>query len=141
MIQEIIEGNSDVVLIVAHSDGFKLYIGKEEISIEEIRQWNSRTSPVKNRKAVLLVCNAANVKMKTGLIFKRPVESLMELLLNKGYFETILAPDKELAVVEAIEIIRKIKANVPLHEICKSHRSLAAYVTTFEIMDNYLTSK
>ncbi|WP_343670487.1 hypothetical protein [Chitinophaga sp.] len=103
----LINGAENVLLVVAHSDGMKMFIGGETVSIDEIKSWPQRTtSSNEERVIVLLVCEASNENLKTGLLFKQRVASFSELLLNQGYADRIIAPEHEIPDTEALSILQ-----------------------------------
>lgn len=107
--EEIINGERDIVQIIAHSDGMYLYIGEERISITDISNWENRIVPLnKRRDAILIICNAGNTKIKKG-IFRRRVASLCEQLINKGYVNRVIAPNHEIQKEEVIKILTELK--------------------------------
>lgn len=76
LLKELRDGEADVVLIFAHSDGSKIYMpGKSgsSISVEELRALKRRTSP--NRVVILVACEAGAVNHGTHSIAEALLES------------------------------------------------------------------
>jgi|GEM_PF-6025339 len=114
----IINGDDNLMLIVAHSDGMKVFIGKEVITIQEIKTWPKRIREIGgNRTAVLLVCESGKMDIKKGLLFKKRVESLTELLINKGYMDIVISPDHEINSVETLKILQGLRDNYTVAEL------------------------
>jgi len=140
--QEIISGEKDILTIIAHSDTRRLYIGNEIIDIDDIKTWENRTTPLaKKRNAVLLICNAGNNQLQKGLIFRKRVASISELLINKGYFNSIIAPDHEINGEESLKILSGIINNEQAIDLRKKFKGWQEYVRkNGEINKQFITS-
>jgi hypothetical protein len=114
-IDELQNGSSDVILLVAHSDGKRLFIGDDSISLTDLSKLPVRKrDPSRPRIAVLVSCHAVNFKpsVQTGLSISglfRPQasESLAAILVNKGYFDSVFAPDYEIDGANALSVLRE----------------------------------
>jgi len=138
---EIINGEKDILTIVAHSDGMTFYIGTEAINIEQIKNWENRAASLtKKRNAVLLICDAGNVKITKG-IFRKRVASISEILLNKGYFNSIIAPNREIDDKEVLQLLKSITKGDKAIDFRKNFKGWNEYVTLFNKYNlQYLTS-
>jgi hypothetical protein len=84
LLEELREGDSNVVLIFAHSDGRQIYLpGKSgsSISVEELRAVKHWKSP--DRVVILVACEAGTVNQGT--------ESIAEALLASDLATTVFA--------------------------------------------------
>ena len=109
LIRELSEGNSDMLILVAHSDGTSFYLGGRKVTIAELeglpsRQPNAGSRP---RVAVLLSCFAGKFATPAARwqIFHREVKSLSEVLVNKNFVDEVLAPTAEITGSETIKIL------------------------------------
>lgn len=132
---EIINGTSDVLLMVAHSDRISIYLGNEKIEISEIKTWEERQ--VKNGKpriAILLSCYAGEIEqVKTNwFFFQAQRESLTEVLLKKKYFDYIISPNHQVSGDESLQIINEILKSPSI----KNLRNLFAGWHAFVFIDN-----
>jgi hypothetical protein len=109
LFRELQEGNSDVIFIVAHSDGENLYFGNEIVSAAELDALPDRqNAAMRARLAVLISCSTG--KLHAGgspWSFTAP-RALGEILVNKGFFDVVIAPDHDISVGEGIEALDDI---------------------------------
>jgi len=95
--KSLVEGDENMLLIVAHSDGMAMYIGTELVTLEEMKAWPSRHNAFSQpRVGILMVCDAGNANLKRGWLFKKRIESITEVMLNKGFLDIVIAPDHEI---------------------------------------------
>jgi hypothetical protein len=89
--------DSDVVLILAHSDRERIFFNGKPITIEQLNAFPDRIKPsARPRICVLLSCNSGNLQTTKGWwLLRRNVDSLAELLVRKGYFDKVIAPRGE----------------------------------------------
>ncbi|MBL7733595.1 MAG: hypothetical protein JNM88_20665 [Chitinophagaceae bacterium] len=126
--EEIINGQNDFITIIAHADGSRFFINDKWISIEDIKTWVPRKEKINgNRTAVLFICEAANTKITSGLLFKKRVASLTELFLNKGYFTSVIAPYHEIRPSEVISILKRLILGKEIWNIRKKYRGWEIY--------------
>src|SRR5262249_47642702 len=68
----LINGDNNMVLIIAHSDGMRMFVGDEEITLDELNSWPSKANVSANpRIGALLICEAGKEDIKRGLLFKK----------------------------------------------------------------------
>jgi hypothetical protein len=108
LIQELSAGNSDVLFVIAHSDGRSFYLSGQKVAIAEIENLQPRTRTTNRpRIAVLISCYAGQFPNpnRRWQFFQKEVKSLAEVLVNKGFFDEVLAPNKEITGDEGLGIL------------------------------------
>jgi hypothetical protein len=130
---EIINGESDVLLMVAHSDKISIYLGNEKIEINDIKAWEERQ--IKNKKpriAILLSCYAGEIEQtKTNwFLFQAQRESLTEVLLKKKYFDYIISPNHQISGEESLQIIDEILKSPSIRNLRNLFAGWHAFVFT-----------
>gem|GEM_PF-6620466 len=112
------KGNMDAVIVVAHSDGPRIYLGGESISIDELNALETRTKDSSRpRVAILLSCSTGARTASSRRVFGRNLESLADVLTKKNFFDTVIAPDHEIGEDETLAALTHILANRPLAEL------------------------
>jgi hypothetical protein len=99
LLRELSRGNHDVVFVVAHADkGKRLFLGGEEITFDELKSLPDRDGSElsRPRTAVLLSCFAGDLSEAKTHFFRRELQSFAEILVNKGFFDEVLAPPGEI---------------------------------------------
>lgn len=79
-------GNEDFAIVIAHSDGKRLYIGDEQVSLKEIEKLPLRDKPAQ-RTIIMAVCNAGKTSVRLGQL-----QGFAQLFLEKGFAASIVAP-------------------------------------------------
>lgn len=130
---EIINGESDVLLMVAHSDKVSIYLGNEKIEINDIKAWEDRQ--IKNNKpriAILLSCYAGEIEqLKTNwFFFQAQRESLTEVLLQKKYVDYIISPNHQISAEESLQIIDEILKSPSIRNLRNLFAGWHAFVFT-----------
>lgn len=126
--KELISGDQDMLLIVAHSDGIYLHINNERININDVNSWEDRVNKI-DRTAILMVCDAGNQDMIRGWwLWRERIEPLSDLLIKKGYFSKVIAPDHEIKSDEVIPVISMLLENKTLLEIRQTFSGWMEYV-------------
>jgi hypothetical protein len=124
LLHELQFGTSDVLFLVAHSDGDNLFIGGQKVSLAELNALPARQSETP-RVAVLISCFAGQLP-GTPLTFserisrlvsgRREKQYLAEILVNKGFFDQVLAPDGEITAQSGVahvqDALDKLKKNL-----------------------------
>lgn len=108
---ELINGKSDLVLLVAHSDRLNLYFNGEKISMSEMLTWEkSKVKRDKPRVAVLLSCRTGEIQKenKSWFFFNKQRLSLTEVLIQNRYFDQVISPNKEISLEEATSVLESI---------------------------------
>jgi hypothetical protein len=104
---ELSQGESDLLILVAHSTGSQLYLNGQATSIKELQALPSRTEkPERPRLAVLISCDAGKTNGETGL-FGKKLPSLAQILIDKGFVDKVLAPDHKIGEDESLEVLRR----------------------------------
>ena len=117
--KELIQGENNILFIVAHADEYNFFIGNIKVSVDEIKKWTNR---VKNndklRFAIFISCNTGKIEQqKNFMILNKNVMTLTELFLEKGYFDYIISPDHEIDKVETINIFKEMLSIKSFYEI------------------------
>jgi hypothetical protein len=115
LINELQTGDSDVLFLVAHSDGVDLFIGGEKVSLAELAALPVRKgAPSSPRVAVLVSCYAGSLGPKPETFIERVTrmlrsreakQSLAEILLNKHFFDQVLAPEGEINADQGVALV------------------------------------
>jgi len=106
-VDELVNGESNLLVLVAHSTGSDLYLNGNKISIEELRQMPPREKPSRPRIAILVACDAGKTATTdAGTWWSRfvsgPRSSLAEVLVDKGYVDLVIAPDHKIRANESL---------------------------------------
>jgi hypothetical protein len=117
--EELLHGEQDFLLLIAHLKGSELYIGDEVVSLEAIKGWGKRIEPTTGKRvAVLFVCNGGNQEYKVGhLFFKKKVEPLSNILIENNYFDLVVAPDHTILESETFDLLPKILEKASIGKI------------------------
>jgi hypothetical protein len=110
LIHELTEGESDIVILVAHSNGADLYYNGTPISFDELNALPNRTSQMRPRLAVLIACGAGKAQTSglRGLwrsITRDRVLSLAEILVEKRFVDKVIAPDHDVSPQEGRAVL------------------------------------
>jgi len=114
---ELIEGNNDVVLLFAHSrGGTAIFLGPEKLTVKEISEFPSRKRSTRRpRLAILFSCNTGQSpqqrKSFMGLGNSTEVDRLAQVLVKKGYFDRVLAPDHSFGPTEGLNVLQRLLNN------------------------------
>ncbi|HUC79932.1 MAG TPA: hypothetical protein VMR70_03415 [Flavisolibacter sp.] len=108
LIDEITNGNNDVLFIIAHCDEKNLYFGREKVWIEELRQLPTRLNREKERVAILFSCLTGNLFSKRkGLLpfIKKNLQSLSEVFIEKNFFDLVISPPATLNGTQVLNMM------------------------------------
>jgi hypothetical protein len=115
---EFLNGDKNVLVILAHLKGDELFIGNEKVSLDEINNWGKRERPTGERVAVLFVCNSGNQKYEVGsLLWKKKIEPLSNILIKNNYFDQVIAPNHEIEEKETKDVLDKLIKTKSIMEI------------------------
>jgi hypothetical protein len=112
-LHELESGDSDMIILIAHSTGTYLYLNGTRISIRDLLRLKSRTNPSSRpRLAVLVVCDAGRPQERGALenwmpFFRDKVEPLARILVNKGFVDKVIAPDHAIQQDETLIVLRR----------------------------------
>jgi len=115
--KELIEGNNDVLLLFAHSDGgMTIYLGTEKLTVKDIQSFPDRQPSTRRpRLAILFSCDTGKgpqkVRSLMGLGRHSEVDRLAQTLLKKGYFDRVVAPDHSFGPVEGKTVLKRLLDN------------------------------
>jgi hypothetical protein len=99
-------GDDDFAIIVAHSDGKRIYIGDQEISLEELASMESRSTPA-HRTIIMAVCNAGRSAMRLSQL-----KGFAQLFVEKGFATSIIAPNDTIGHAEVEALFTSMGANL-----------------------------
>lgn len=119
-------GTSDVLFVIAHSDGENLFIGGQKITHAELNALPARHARTASpRVAVLVSCFAGRLPGQQASFFQRisrlvsgkgERQYLAEILVNKGYFDQVLAPEGEITaetgIAQVQDALNKLRQNL-----------------------------
>jgi hypothetical protein len=110
-ISELKEGESDILILVAHSTGTDVYFNGTSMSIEKLRAAAPRTTPSRRpRIAVLVSCETGKpVPPQSGWrnLFMKQVAPLAQILVEKGYVDKVVAPDHNIRGPESLTVLKR----------------------------------
>ena len=123
-IHELQYGDSDEIMLFAHSDGNHIYFGSESVSKEEIASLPRREEATeRTRAAVVISCGFGDLSegRNNWLLWKEP-KSFAELLVEKNFFDFVIAPDHPVKQSEAVNVLSTILRDGTMWHIHKAHR-------------------
>jgi len=106
-LEELVYGETDVVIAVAHSDGYNLYINGGMIEEKDLRDLPEQHGK-KPRTVILLSCLTGEVTQKKKLHFWQKRQSFAEILVEKGLFSEAIAPAKEIDDELTVELLKNL---------------------------------
>jgi hypothetical protein len=109
------QGDSDLLVLVAHSDGLYVYLGDSRISLKEISALPDRQErSIRPRLAVIVSCNAGKEDSPSvwRRILGRDFAPLGQLLVKKGFVDKVIAPDHVIHADEARETFSRALSGV-----------------------------
>jgi hypothetical protein len=110
-IDELSQGESDIIILVAHSTGMNLYLNGEQMSIEEIKALPSRRIPSRRpRLAVLVSCKTGKptaIELGWRRFFRKQIVPLAQILVEKGYVDKVIAPDHDIRGPESLIVLQR----------------------------------
>jgi hypothetical protein len=105
-IQELRSGTSDMILIVAHSDGPAIYIGRDRITLEELQRLPKRNNAgTRARLALLLSCDTGKLTPQQVGVFRTKMSTLATILVEKNFVDEVVAPDHTIKRDETIAVL------------------------------------
>jgi hypothetical protein len=113
-VSELVDGNSDILILVAHSTGAYLYLNREKLSVKELQALRKRKKPsTRPRVAVLITCDAGRGTAQAGFpnselwssFFKRDIVPLAQILVDHGWVDKVIAPDHKIQPDESIAVL------------------------------------
>ncbi len=108
LIKELTTGSNDFMFIIAHCDGENIYFGSNVLSISELNKLPRRINRANPRTAILFSCTSGDI-YKT-MLTKNDPKAFGELLLEKNFFDLIIAPPGTINgndVLRMIDIVDK----------------------------------
>jgi len=122
--KELSEGESDILFLLAHTDGKNLFLGTNKIPLEDVSKLAQRENkPNRPRLAVLFICDSGKLPIEKKTLFRRQVKSLGEILVAKGFVSEVLAPAKEIEGPESIAVLAQIFQEHSLNSVRKEHKN------------------
>lgn len=118
LIREFQDGESDVVVMVGHSDGERIYFGAESISVGELSALSARTrKTARPRLAVLISCGVGRLSKGTSFWSWKEPRFLGETLVSKGFVDAVIAPDRDISAAEGVEALKTLLNGQPLSTV------------------------
>jgi hypothetical protein len=112
-IRELAEGDSDLLILIAHSEGSELYLNGTKMSLQEIQALPRRqVGSVRPRLAVLISCDAGKAPDVGSnswwryWIAKQGIP-LAQVLVDKGFVDKVIAPDHKITADESLTVLRR----------------------------------
>jgi hypothetical protein len=110
-IHELSQGESDIIILVAHSTGMDLYLNGERMAIKDIRALPPRRTPSRRpRLAVLVSCKTGkptSTELGWRRFFQKQIVPLAQVLIEKGYVDKVIAPDHDIRAPESLIVLRR----------------------------------
>jgi hypothetical protein len=121
-IQELTNGSSDMILIVAHSDGPAIYIGKDRITLDELQKLPRRNSAGNRaRVAFLLSCDTGKLTQQQAGLFRSKMNSLATILVERNFVDQVVAPDHTIAQDETLAVLRDLLSGKSAGQVRNGH--------------------
>lgn len=110
-VSELMQGENDVIVLVAHSTGAYLYLNGERMSIEDLKALPARKTPSpRPRLAVLVSCETGKLTSdgpRWRNWFKKQTAPLAQILVEKRYVDKVVAPDHNIRVEESLIVLQR----------------------------------
>jgi hypothetical protein len=110
-IRELKEGDSDVIILVAHSTGIYLHFADGPMPIQRLKDEPPRTTPSRRpRLAVLVSCETGKpAPGRSGWrnLFRKQTMPLAQILVEKGYVDKVVAPDHNIRGPESLTVLQR----------------------------------
>jgi hypothetical protein len=110
---ELQHGESDMLILIAHSTGKQLYLNGRKISFKKLQDLHPReTASARPRVAVLITCDAGKTK-NVSLhqwwleLLRGPVWPLAQILIDKGFVDKVIAPDHKIRAEESLTVLQR----------------------------------
>jgi hypothetical protein len=121
--QLLLSGEENAVIIVAHSTGFHLFLNGSQVTLDELQAMPQRVVPsLKPRVALLKSCRTGKLgqinRSFVDKVLSRKLRSFAEVLVNKGFFDVVLAPDHD---IQQTEVMKVLSETFPIRPM-KSYR-------------------
>lgn len=111
LVTELQSGTNNTMIMTAHCDGNNIYLGSEKIALTELNGMDYRASRNNYRVCVLLSCNTADL-FKTrsfySILFKKNILTAGEIMIEKNFFDVVIAPTNVVYLDEILNIIDNI---------------------------------
>lgn len=111
-VQELSQGQSDLLILIAHSTGSQLYLNGQKTSIKELQALPPRAKKsLRPRLAVLISCDAGKPggERSASLVSRlwgKKHSSLAQILIEKRFVDKVLAPDHKIDAEESLTVLR-----------------------------------
>jgi hypothetical protein len=115
---ELANGFADVVIVVAHANGVRIFLKDKSVTLNDIDQLPNRTDlPHRPRVAVLVSCDAG-AEMKTSSWFsKEKTPNFADVLLKKGFFDVAIAPAHKIRRGEAMQVLQQLRNGLQMRDL------------------------
>lgn len=102
------EGHEDFVLVVAHSDGVRIFIGNKEVTLAELEAMPSRNN-APDRTIVLAVCSSGQMTATLSSL-----EGLGQLIIKKGFAKAVVAPANTITRPQVEAVMKAMGTNLEI---------------------------
>ena len=121
-IHELTHGSSDMIVIVAHSDGPAIYIGKDRVTLEELQKLPRRNSAGNRaRTAFLLSCDTGKLTQQQAGLFRQKMNSLATILIDRNFVDEMVAPRHTIDRQETVAVLHDLLSGKSAAEVRSSH--------------------
>jgi hypothetical protein len=132
LINELQNSDNDFMCIIAHSDGKSIYFGSNKVTLQELSELPKRERRTSKRVGILFICISGDLyKKRSGFLsfMQQDVKTLSEILIEKNYFDLVLAPSSNINAEEVIEMMDQIDK----HEVLELRHLLSPTINKGEI--------
>ena len=111
----------DAVVIVAHAERAFFYIGGERITKAELNSLANRESKGRPRIAILASCSAGRLSEGRRRLLGQELQSLAEIMVNKNFFDVVVAPDHDISSKETLEVLQQLLTGSDVQTVRTQH--------------------
>ena len=128
-LRELTEGDSDILILIAHSSGAYLYLNGQKLPLHELQQLPKRERPSdRPRLAILITCDAGRGTAQGGSsnsglwsrLINRDIVPLAQVLVDHGWVDKVIAPDHRIQPNESIAVLQRALEGAPANSIFKN---------------------
>ena len=119
LFNELIVGQHDILILVAHADGTTVYLNGQAVSLAQLEALPRRTHVARrSRLAVLLSCYAGAPtrtvpEWRRWFSSRKQTASLGDIFVRKGFVDRVIAPKHAIRPEETIATLRKLLNGTP----------------------------
>ena len=137
----LVNGNSDVIVMVAHADGIRIFLNDKIVTLDDISKLPNRKDIRKSpRIAVIVSCDAGAAMKSSSLFFKKDIPNFAEVLLSKGFVDVVIAPDHKIRKDEVLDVIRQLPKGLKTNNLPSGWNKISVNILRERDNDNALSS-